>query len=302
MKSKVIAISAILVLLSLNSFAQISGNKMMDRGNSVYGYQPYYSPPAEQPMLYLSDSAFLVKANILMNVKADTFVAVFAVHEKAPTIKECNEKINVRIANFIAEIAKTGITAKSIYVDLTTQTKLLDYKVDKVNNYAEQYIRGFELNKNVIIRFTNTADIDRMLMAASVCGIYDIVKVDYIVTDMEKVYAELYKIAGDVISRKKGAYVSLTKSKLAAASQVYSESFKTFYPSNLYKKYTPDQSVTSLQTDYNSKMVIKELNSAQTFYYDQLEYSGFDKIINPVVTEPMVEFVLNLQVKFKIEK
>jgi len=50
-----------------------------------------------------------------------------------------------------------------------------------------------------------------------------------------------------------------------------------------------------------AKMVIKELNSAQAFYYDQLDYSGYDKIINPVVIEPMVEFVLNLQVKFKIE-
>lgn len=273
----------------------------MDRGNSVYGYQQYYPPPPEQSALFLSDSAFLVKANILMNVKADTFVAVFAVHEHAPTIKECNEKINVRIGNFTAELAKMGVAAKSIYIDLTTQTKLLDYKVDRANNYAEQYIKGFELNKNVIIRFTNSADIDRMLMAASIYGIYDIVKVDYIVTDMEKVYSEIYKIAGDVINRKKDAYVHLTKVKLAAASQIYSESFKTFYPSNLYKKYTPDQSVTNLQTDYNSKMVIKELNSALTFYYDQLEYSGYDKIINPVVIEPMVEFVLNLQVKFKIE-
>jgi len=90
--------------------------------------------------------------------------------------------------------------------------------------------------------------------------------------------------------------------KLSPAAQIYSENFRTYYPANLYKKYAPDQSVTTLQTDYNSKMVIKELNSAQTFYYDQLDYSGYDKIINPVVIEPMVEFILNLQVKYKIEK
>ena len=290
------------ILLGFSSFAQLSGNKVMDRGNSVYNYQPYYAPTPEQPQLFLTDSTFLVKANILMNVKADTLVAVFAVHERAATIRDCNEKINVRIENFTAELAKMGINSKNIYVDLTTQTKLIDYKVDRPNNYAEQYIKGFELNKNVIIRFSNSADIDRLLMAAALYGIYDIVKVDYIVTNMEKVYAQLYKIAGEVINTKKTAYIALTSMKLSPAAQIYSENFRTYYPANLYKKYAPDQSVTTLQTDYNSKMVIKELNSAQTFYYDQLDYSGYDKIINPVVIEPMVEFILNLQVKYKIEK
>jgi hypothetical protein len=48
--------------------------------------------------------------------------------------------------------------------------------------------------------------------------------------------------------------------------------------------------------------VVKDLRKSATFYYDPINYSGFDSVSNPAVTEPMVEFVLELKVKFSIAK
>ena len=103
----------------------------------------------------------------------------------------------------------------------------------------------------------------------------------------------------EVINSKKDLYVKATNIKLTTSSEIYGESFYSFYPSQLYKNYTPN--ITTEYYDYGSYGKRKDLKKNTTYYYDKINYSGFDKVINPVVTEPTVEFVLMLQIKFYIE-
>jgi uncharacterized protein YggE len=267
-------------------------------GNSVIG-QNYYSKQEIAPhtigKLYLSDSSFLVGANVLANVIADNYVVTFGISDSATTLKEANSRIDSRIQNFIASLIKMGIAKTDIYVDMTTQTEIADYKVMK--NYAEQYISGFEQKKNVIIQFKNINDLDKMIITASGYGIYDIAKVDYNVTDINKIYLQLFQTAMDVINGKKKLYATATNVQLLPTSEIYSDSFYSFYPAQLYKSYTPDVSTVFQDNDYGKR---KNLQKNTTYYYDKLNYSGFDKVINPIVTEPAVEFILNLQLKFYI--
>ncbi|MDZ4126765.1 MAG: hypothetical protein U1E02_21720, partial [Hydrogenophaga sp.] len=122
----------------------------------------------------------------------------------------------------------------------------------------------------------------------------------YIVTDINKIYTQLFQTAMDVINGKKELYVKATNIKLLNSSQIYGESFYSFYPSQLYKSYTAN--ITTEYSDYSSYSKRKDLKKSTTYYYDKINYSGFDKVINPIVTEPTVEFVLMLQIKFDIEK
>lgn len=105
--------------------------------------------------LFLTDSTFLIEANVLSNVIADSYVAVFGLAEESAMLSDCNEKINKRADAFIAELGKLGIARQDIYVDMTTQTKILDYKLS--GSLAEQYLKGFELKKNVIIKLKRSA-------------------------------------------------------------------------------------------------------------------------------------------------
>jgi len=294
MKLKTTIISTTFFLFALTVFGQHSGNSVIGQ----YDNSNQTNKPQTVDKLYLSDTSFVIRANVLINVIADNYVATFGVSESSTTLKDANTKIDKRIQEFISALTKIGITQTDIYIDMITQTQISDYKVN--GNYAEQYIIGFEQKKNVIVKFKNIKDLDKMIVTASDYGIYDLAKVDYIVTDINKIYTQLFQTATDVINSKKELYVKATNIKLTSSSEIYGESFYSFYPSQLYKSYTPN--ITTEYYDYGSYAKRKDLKKNTTYYYDKIDYSGFDRVINTIVTEPAVEFVLMFQIKFDIEK
>ncbi len=283
-----------LLLSGLTVFGQQSGNQVIGQ---YYNYNLTDNPQTVSK-LYLSDSAFVIQANVLANVIADSYAATFGVAESATTLKVANTKIDDRIQKFVSALSKMSIPLADIYIDMTTQTQISDYKVN--GNYAEQFISGFEQKKNVIVKFNNIKDLDKMVIIASDYGIYDLAKVDYIVTDINKIYTQLFQTAMEVINGKKDLYVKATNIKLTTSSEIYGESFYSFFPSQLYNSYTPN--ITTEYNDYSSNGKRKDLKKNTTYYYDHINYSGFDKVVNPIVTEPTVEFVLMLQIKFDIER
>jgi uncharacterized protein YggE len=293
MKLKIIFISTVLFLFAMTVFGQHSGNSVLD-GDRYYGQ----NSQSKIRYRYLSDTSFVIQTHVLINVTADNYVATFGVSESSTTVSDANTKIDKRIQDFISALTKMKIARSDIYVDMTTQTQISDYKV--TGTYAEQYIIGFEQKKNVIVKFTNIEDLDKMVILASEYGIYDLVKVNYLVVDIDKVYSQLFQAATDVINSRKELYIKTTNIKLTTSSQIYDESFYSFEPFQLYKNYTPN--ITTEYHDYSAYAKRKDLKKNTTYYYNKIDYSGFDRVINPIVIEPAVEFVLMLQIKFNIEK
>jgi uncharacterized protein YggE len=276
---------------TLTTFGQVSGNQAFN------DYGDNRNIPSSS-RIYLTDSTFFINASVLINVIADNYVATFGVAESATTLKDANTKIDDRIQKFISALKKIGVLQADIYVDMTTQTRLLDYKDDE-RRAQEQFISGFEQKKNVIVKFKDVKDLDKMVIAASEYGIYDLVKVDYIVTEPNKIYMQLFQTAMELLNNKKDLYVKATNIKLKKTSKISSESFYSLVPPELYKSYTPKNISTYINYDRGSR---KDLPESTTYYYDHINYSTFDKVINPVVIEPTVEFILLLQLKFDIEK
>lgn len=291
LKKAILGAASLLSVITI--FGQQSGNQVI----SQYSSNNQGGRQQAADRLYLSDTSFVIQANVLTNVIADAYVATFALSESSATLKDANTKVDDRVKKFVAALkTDMAIPQADIYVDMTTQTLLSDYKVS--GNYAEQYISGFEQKKNVIVKFNHISDLDKMVIIASDHGIYDLAKVDYIVTDINKIYTQLFQAAMDVIDSKKDMYVRATSTKLLPSSEMYGESFYSVSPSQLYKSYTPNVSVQ--YSDYSSHSRRKDLKKSTTYYYDKISYSGFDKVINPVVIEPAVEFVLTIQVKVGI--
>ncbi len=271
-------------------------------GNSVYG-QGYNAPHGKYPTkesLYLSDSTFIIEASVVQNVIADGYVAAFGLSEEGTTLKECNEKIDKRIKEFTDQLTKMGIAKTDIYVDMTSQNKVYDYKMN--GELAEEYLQGFELKKNIVVKFAHIGDLDQMVITASNIGIYDLVKVDYIVNDLAAIHTQLFNAATEIINQKKAQYATLTNARLSPASEIYGDQFYSYYPDQLYSSYQAYESGNVTGSGYNNNTTTKNIRKSATYYYDKINYSGFDKVINPYVTEPAVEFVLTLQVKFEIEK
>jgi len=56
-----------------------------------------------------TDTSMFVDANVLMNVKADEFVATFGVAVEAETVEACQEKMNATIAAFTETLKPLSI-------------------------------------------------------------------------------------------------------------------------------------------------------------------------------------------------
>lgn len=289
-------------LTPLTLLAQVSGNQAMRQRNR------YSEGAAGGPValladkLALTDSTFLVGANVMQHVRADRYVAVFGLRQQAPTVAAAEKHLSARVRRFTDRVRRLDVEASGIYTDIVTQTQVHD--VHTVNAEAVEYLRGFELTRNVIVPFRKVETISQLLVAAATDSIYDLVKVDYIVSDPEAVYAALFKAATDIITRKKGNYLTLTGAQVQPAAQPYAEVFASYVPAGQYSAY--EAAVKTVYYDYdrygNRQERYRGLPRLTTFYYDAPATSGYDRVINPVVTEPMVTFTLGLQVKYTLQK
>jgi uncharacterized protein YggE len=300
---KILLLPISLLTLSLN--AQMSGNEMY--GNVNYnqynGYNNYYQQTSQYLQLNSNtDSTYYIQAKILMNVQPDEFVATISVQQEALTVKECNSKINLRIDSFKKSLAELGIKSDDIYVDMVAQAKVYDYNV--AGKTATEVSKGFEIKKNVIFKFTDPNMMDDIMVAASEYEIYDIVKVDYIVTDQQKIYDQMIAEIDKLVEKKKATANSLSEMTLLNDSRLATQNFYAIYPDESYKSYTASESAdASYYGGYNSSDSYwkKEQRKSKTFYFDKQNYSGFDKIINPTSVKIPVQFVLDVQIKYTLK-
>ncbi len=266
-------------------------------GNIVYGTPKAPSTAAATGDLSITEPkgsvpVSFVEANVLLNLKADAYQAVFAVAQEGPTLPEGNEKLTAQTREFTAALEALGVKRADIFVDFISQNRIYDFNVQ--DNVAREQLSGFEVKKNVIVRYQDAALLDKMLAAAARSAIFDLVKVDYIVSDMPAARARLLEEASKVVKQKEASYARLLGVKMRRAS-VYQEKYNGFFPSDMYKSYTAYESGNA--DGYNMRVVRHRKTS--TSYYIALDPAGFDAVINPAGVEPVVQLTLYLKVRYR---
>src|SRR6185369_7057721 len=134
-----------------------------------------------------------VEANVLMNVKADEYVAVFGISKEGATVQECADKMDAAVKQFTTALRALNIPETNIFVDFITQPRT--YGFEFTGDIAREKLTGFELKKNVSIHFSDRDLIDRLVVVAANQEIYDLIKVDYIVKDLAAIQQRLMQEA-----------------------------------------------------------------------------------------------------------
>jgi uncharacterized protein YggE len=286
-------------------FAQMSGNvafrdagygQLVGRASAVQRERAKRVMTKEE--LPPTGNSMFIEASVLMNVKADEYVAVFAVAQEGETVVECNQKMDATVAEFTAALKQLGIGPEDIYVDFVAQHKIYGYEI--AGNIAKQKLVGFELKKNVAIHFQDLSLFDKLTIAASQLKIFDLVKVDYVVKDVAAVHNRLAEEAARVIKQKTARYEQLLGIKFQPLAQIYAEKANTYFPTDMYDDYTAYESETIDYAHYRERYTVQNLRKSKTFFFNALSADGFDQVINPVVIEPVVQFTLYLKVKYEI--
>ena len=120
---RIAAILVSLVLFSITLCAQEAGNRS-------YGGQkrkPLVNTGVLTGNADDKTRVYYVEANVLMNVKADAYVAVFGVVQEGPTSAESNTKLDTQINGFMKDLDVLGVKKGDVFVDFINQNKVYDY-------------------------------------------------------------------------------------------------------------------------------------------------------------------------------
>lgn len=247
-----------------------------------------------------SDTTLFVDANVLLNVKADQFVATFGVAEEAATVEACQAKMDATVAAFLDAIKPLGVDRDAIFVDFAAQSKVYGFKVE--GNLAREELAGFELKKTIAVRYRDKALIDRLVVAASRAKVHDLIKVDYVVTDLAPVHERLAEEAAAVVKAKAARNERLLGIKLRPVPQIYAERTSAHFPTRLYDSYVAGETEgMSVGQDRSRVTAVQSLRKSRTFFFNPLDADGFDRVVEPVILEPVVQFTHYLKLKYEIE-
>lgn len=307
MKNIFILHKKLLFIVILTAFTFLN-TKAQVGGNQIYRNPNQYDRPVKvftetNNNYYTTDSTLVISVKVLMNQTADKYKIILGVNEEALTPKKSIEGINQRINGFIKKISFLGIKEDNVFVDFISQTKIYDYDIDSNQNTVTQKNKGFETKKNIIITVDKYALIEKIIYEASDFKIYDVIKVDYMNADIDKIQENLLKEAYSVLDKKKDNYFSLFKKEIIG-SPTANSGFSFVFPKSQYQNYSAFESsdVSYMSNRYDVSYIRKEERKAKTYYYEGTDYSGFDKVINESKPEIGIQYILSLTVKYDLKK
>jgi uncharacterized protein YggE len=291
------------VLLFLSLFAVAVPAFGQEIGNRIYGNSGYYQQrkqmlPTVGPLGNYSEG-YAIEARVLTNLKPDAFVVVFGVNDEGSNADASNDKVNGKIRNLIQKLKPLGIESSDVFIDFITQNRVYDYTVS--GTQATESFTGFETKKTIAIRYKNREVFERIVSAATESRIFDLIKVDYIVSDFNSVRTALFDAAAKVLKGKEQKYASaLGVSPNPVGLSV--EQYNVSYPAEAYQRYqayeTGDASVNNPQ-GVSSRVVQRK---SSTFFYEPFEASSFDSVLAPLGLEPMVQFSIYLRMQYQVRR
>ncbi len=275
------------------SFAQNRAN--YNYSNSEYGTEK--TPAQDLPQAtILSNNLQELEATVLMNVTADEYVAMFHIEQKGKILKEVQENMDKRIADFQKGLLELGIKEDEMIIDFLSLVPEYEYDIEKKlfsRTYNEVPV-GFELKKNVHIRFKDPKILDKIIAKAAENEIYDLSKVEYFIENTDILYQQLRKKAFEIITKKERIYDSLNI-KLSKAEKIADENFQTFFPFDRYRSYS---AVSKGKTSFSKNSKVNDENRSPSAFYEKLDYDKIECIINPTILEPAVQLFFTLKVRY----
>ncbi len=306
---KIVLWTSLLLMASTHAaLAQFGGGASGNAGgfagnSSAYGNTG--STPAQierSKRLIYSDSkdTTYIEGSILMNVKADEYVAVFAVMTEGKTPGDANLEMDTAIGNFRKSLQALGIQDADVFVDFVTQNRVYEYRLQE--NVAREELAGFELKKNISIHFQDKLLVDRLVSVAAESQIFDLVKVDYVIKDAAAIQARLQTQTLEIVKRKAAIYQSQLGIPLTSPVQIMLDKPSIYYPMEQYSSYTAAESENISVAYDRNRYTVQNARKSRTTYFNPLSGNDFDTVINPVIIEPVVQFTTYLRVRYATGK
>jgi uncharacterized protein YggE len=239
----------------------------------------------------------------LMNAKADHYVATFNVIQVGETSEVTDQLMAKRIQRFKLSLKTMGIDTSEVKTDMISFVPKYNFNLESkiFSKSFNEVPDGFELQKSITIHYKNSSALDALISAAARAEIFDLVKVDYYINDINKNYETLRSKCLELLKGKIKSY-ELIGFRLDTLKKVFAEAQSAVVPQNRYSSY---QAFSRPSIDVAKKRVsarYNELQHSNTRYYNPVSYDSYDLVINPVIDEPVVQLTYKIVVKYFIKE
>ena len=293
----------LLLCFSLAS-AQIKGNattisrqnviQAEDLGNAnIYGN----NINAFRHQNLIPNPTITIDVKALNNIVADSYTAVFNLVQIGETAEDTNKLMNERVNDVKSALIAQGIFSKDIIIDVISFVPVYETVVEK-KLFSKKYNevpKGFELQQNLHIKFTEVNQFEKILAACAKNEIYNLVKVDYFIENIEAVYTKLRAEILKTLKAKKQFYLDLGFD-LANYKPTVADTKYCHFPREFYKNYQAFNSI-SLEAIKKPKGII-QAKKQTSYYYDPLSFKEYDVVINPSIVEPVIQIGMEIKLQY----
>lgn len=285
-----------LCIMVISMAGQVQGNYDY-RANSSIATMKSVSPNYNYGLInmpVLGDLTFTIKG--LYNASADSYLAIFTSTQVGATQKEANALLKAKIDSIRKGVLKKASGAE-MFVDMISFIPLYETQAEKKifskTTYNEIPI-GFELKKNLHFKYSDPQVLEYLVTICAENEIYDLVRVDYFIEDIDKKKGEMITKAEGMLKQKIFRYGQFTNEDYKDKDRVMTEGFLVHLPHEQYQSYTVFSS---------NAMYVKQsgtVNSApkptSQFYMPKFN-KDYDFVLNPAMLEPVVQIEYEVKVK-----
>jgi uncharacterized protein YggE len=186
-----------------------------------------------------------------------------------------------------------------VFIDFITQNRVYDFTIS--GTQATEQLTGFETKKTVAIRYKSRELFERIVSAAVDSRIFDLIKVDYIVSDFDSVRAALFEAAAKVLKSKEQKYANALGISLGAVG-LSVEKYDVTYPSEAYQRYQAYETGDATVENESGTSSRLERRKSFTFFYEPFQASSFDSVVAPSGIEPTVQYSIYLRMQYQVKR
>lgn len=282
------------LLLALHAHPQAMGNLMYESNSRIFFQQ------AEQPVkASVQGNMLVLEVNAMMNMKADSYLAIFHITQLGQSAEEADSLMNARINGFTRRVKEHGVKEKDVFPDMLSFVPVYELETTRklFSKTYQEVPAGFEIQKNIHVRFTDARILDRLVTAAAKEEIYDLVKVDFFVHDQSACYDTLRMFATKLLQQKLDNFSKLGL-KVNESHRMAAEKNGAYFPLDRYTNYK-----SRTQTSLNSRrkgQVVNDIKQSNTLFYNKVPYGQFDIVLHADITEPPVQYTYNLTMQLQL--
>ncbi len=296
-------LTSLIILYTISNFAQIKGNAIsISRQNIASknlgnGYTYGNNSNAFQHQNLIPNPTITLDVKALSNIVASSYTAVFNITQIGETSEETNNLIKERTQKLRNDLASKGITANDFVIDVISFVPVYETIVEK-KLFSKTYVevpKGFELQQNIHIQFTKVEQFENILAACANNEIYNLVKVDYFIDNLQEVYKNLRIEILKELKEKQEFYKNLGFD-LTLYTPTIADNKYCYFPRDFYKNYQAFNSI-SMEALKKNKGVY-EVKKQTSYYYDPISYSHYDVVINPSIVEPVIQIGMEIKLQY----